>query len=65
MRFVITETGTLTNVEAIKSIPNCPECELACVEVLQKMPEWNPGIRAGRPTKTLYHMPIRLMLVSN
>lgn len=65
MRFVINETGTVTNVEALKSIPNCPECEQACVEALQKMPEWNVGFYHGKPTKTLYHMPIRLMLVSN
>lgn len=60
VRFVIDETGKITEVEAIKG-PGAGLDEEA-VRVLENAPKWNPGKQRGRPVKFRMVIPITFSL---
>lgn len=64
-QFIIQEDGSLTNIEVLKSVPNCAECERACVKLLEEMPAWIPQNYHGIPKDYMIHLPIRIAFQPN
>ena len=54
--FVITQTGTITNINILSGI--FPELDSEAVRIVRTMPQWNPGIKDGKPVKVQYNLPI-------
>jgi periplasmic protein TonB len=50
VKFIITKDGTPTKFEIVEGIGY--GCDEAAIEALKKMPEWKPGLVAGKPVNT-------------
>jgi len=60
VQFVISEDGSVTNVEVIKSVSRSVDKE--AMRVVNLMPKWKPGLQRGKPTKARFILPIRFKL---
>ena len=54
--FLITKDGTITDVRALKSLHTVLDSN--AVEVIRKMPKWNPAKRYGMPVECQFTLPI-------
>jgi protein TonB len=59
LRFVVSETGNISNVKVQRGIPDCKECDEEAVRVVRSMPAWKPGKNNGKAVNQWYNLPIR------
>ena len=62
LSFVVNEDGTISNVEVLKGVPGCPECDKEAIRVIKSMPLWIPGKQNGKEVKVLINLPIHFVL---
>jgi protein TonB len=62
LRFVVNETGEISNVEVMKGVPGCPDCDKEAVRVVKSMPKWKPGKMTGKAVKCYFNLPISFKL---
>lgn len=60
--FVVDRSGEITNVQVLKKMPGCPECDKEAVRVVKMMPKWKPGKKGGRDVKCTFRVPINYVL---
>ncbi|GEM_PF-1752907 len=58
LRFVIGIDGSISNVNVLRGVPNCPDCDKESVRVVKTMPRWQPGKEHNRPYYTTFNLPI-------
>ena len=58
--FVVTRTGSITDVTLLKGIGY--GCDEEAVRVVELMPAWIPGRQSGRPVSVRYSLPLRFIL---
>ena len=58
--FVINETGKIINVEVIRSVDTYLDNE--ALRVIKSMPNWTPGIQAGKNVPVPYQLPVKFVL---
>jgi len=58
--FIIDENGEVTNPSIIRDIGN--GCGDAAIDVLEKMPKWEPGVHEGKKVKVKLNLPIHFYL---
>jgi protein TonB len=56
VRFVVSKTGEITNIELLKGIS--PTCDKEAIRVIKSMPKWIPGKQSGNPVQVYFTMPI-------
>jgi protein TonB len=56
IRFVVSKTGAVTNVEVIRGLD--PACDKEAIRVVRMMPNWIPGRQNGRNVPVYYTLPI-------
>lgn len=56
IRFVVTETGEITNPVSMKQSPKILEDE--AIRVIKAMPKWRPGKQNGRAVSVFFQLPI-------
>jgi periplasmic protein TonB len=61
LRFVVSEGGKISNIEVLRGIPGCPECDKAAIDVFKHpdMPLWKPAEMNGEPVNSYFHYPVR------
>lgn len=57
-RFVINEDGSVSNIELLKGIIGCTECNDEGLKLIKAMPKWTPGKMNGKPVKCFFTLPI-------
>ena len=58
-KFVIERDGSMSNVQVLKGVPACPECDAEAVRVLESYPgKWIPGKQNGRTVRTYFNLPL-------
>lgn len=62
IRFIVTQTGKITNVSIIHSLS--PGCDAEAVRVVNLMPKWKPGTQKGKPAKVYYTLPFEFRMKS-
>lgn len=62
LRFVINTDGTISDIQIIKEVPNCNECNEEAVRIVKSMPKWKPGSQNGRPVSVYFNLPINFSL---
>ncbi|NDV94545.1 energy transducer TonB [Dysgonomonas sp. 521] len=62
VRFVVSKTGEITNIELLKGIS--PTCDKEAIRVIKSMPKWIPGKQSGNPVQVYFTMPIVFKLKS-
>ena len=58
VKFVVSETGSISNVKIARGVPDCRECDEEAVRVVKLMPDWKPGEIDGKPVNQWYTLPI-------
>lgn len=58
VKFVVSETGNVSNVQLVKGMEKCPECDKEAVRVVKAMPDWTPALLDGKPINAWYTLPI-------
>jgi len=62
LRFVVNEDGKISNVEILKGVPGCPECDKEAIRVVKSMPAWKPGKQNGKEVKVYFQLPINFVI---
>lgn len=62
IRFIVTQTGKITDVRIIHSLS--PGCDAEAVRVVKLMPKWKPGTQKGKQVKVYYTLPFEFKLKS-
>jgi len=60
VNFVVTASGKVKNVKAIKSVH--PLLDKEAVRVIAMMPEWKPGRQLGKAVDVAYTVPVEFTL---
>lgn len=58
LKFVVNENGDISNVEVLKGVSGCPECDKEAIRVVKNMPKWKPAKMTGRSVKCYFNLPI-------
>ncbi len=58
LKFVVSETGNVSNVKVQKGIADCQECDAEAVRVVNNMPDWKPAKTNGKPVNSWYNLPV-------
>lgn len=56
--FVVEKDGSVTEVDIIEPDTLIKDLNDAAIEVVNKMPNWNPGMLNGEPVRVFYSLPI-------
>lgn len=62
LRFVVGADGSISNVQVVRGLAGCPECDKAAQKVIRDMPKWKPGKLNGRSVASYYSIPINFAL---
>ena len=57
LKFVVNETGEISNIEVLQGIPRCPDCDKEAIRVAKSMPKWKPAKIKGRSVKCYFNLP--------
>lgn len=60
--FTVNEKGKITDVQILKKVSRCPECDKEALRVVKSMPRWKPGKLLGKNVKSRYQVPINFKL---
>ena len=63
LKFIVDETGKISNTEVIKGT-GVAQLDEEATRVVQSMPVWKPGRQQGRNVKVYYNLPINFSLSS-
>lgn len=60
LKFIVNETGKISNVEVLKGIRQ--DCDKEAIRVIESMPLWQPAKMSGRPVKCyfIFSVPFKL-----
>jgi len=58
--FIVTETGKVFAPKVVRDIGG--GCGDVALEIVKKMPDWEPGIMKGNPVKVLLNLPVKFSL---
>lgn len=58
LKFVVNENGDISNVEVLKGVPGCSDCDKEAIRVVKSMPKWKPAKMTGRSVKCYFNLPI-------
>ena len=58
--FVIEKDGKVKDVEVARGVAE--DLDLAAMEVIKSMPDWNPGTQRGKAVRVAYKLPIKFSL---
>jgi protein TonB len=62
LKFIVDETGSISNVEILKGVPGCQECDREAVRVVKSMPKWKPAKMTGRAVRCYFNLPINFKI---
>jgi periplasmic protein TonB len=58
LKFIVGGDGQIGDVEVLKGVPGCPECDKEAIRIVKAMPTWKGGKQNGRPVNVYYNLPI-------
>ncbi|MBX7225281.1 MAG: energy transducer TonB [Chitinophagales bacterium] len=56
LEFVVWKDSTISDIKVLKGFN--ATCDQAAIDVIKKMPKWNPGMQDGKPVNSRYFLPI-------
>ena len=57
LKFVVNESGDISNVEILKGVPGCADCDKEAIRVVKSMPKWKAAKMTGRAVKCYFNLP--------
>jgi protein TonB len=58
LKFVVNENGDISNVEVLKGVSGCSDCDKEAMRVVRSMPKWKAAKMTGRAVKCYFNLPI-------
>ena len=58
VRFVVTEDGSISDVNLIKKTEGFKDLDDEALRVVKAMPKWSPGKMDGKPVKVYFNLPV-------
>lgn len=58
LKFIVSETGIVSDVKVVRGVIDCPECDAEAVRVLKLMPNWEPGKNDRKPVRQSMLLPV-------
>lgn len=62
LKFVVNENGDISNVEILKGVPGCSDCDKEAIRVVKSMPKWKPAKMTGRSVKCYFNLPFNFKI---
>ena len=63
LKFVVGPEGQITDVQILKGVTGCPDCDREAIRVVKSYPQrWKPGKQNGRAVSVYYNMPINFTI---
>jgi TonB family protein len=62
LKFIVSETGEISDVKIARGIPDCKECDTEAIRFVKSMPKWIPGKNNGKAVKSYFTLPVRFQL---
>lgn len=62
MQFIVEKDGSLSDIKAIKSVPNGDNLVKEAMRVLKLMPKWKPGMQDGHAVRVYKNVPFYFVL---
>ncbi len=62
LKFIVSESGNISNVKVIRGVQDCPECDAEAIRVIKSMPDWKPGKVNGRAVNSTFTLPVQYKL---
>ncbi len=62
MKFIVTDKGNIRDIQVLKGVPGCPECDNEAVRIVKMMPDWKPGKMGGKNVNVNYTTVINFKL---
>ena len=61
LRFVVTSSGKVGDVQILKSLD--PSCDREAIRVVKSLPRFTPGLNKGKPVDVWFQLPVRFQLI--
>ena len=59
LKFVIEVDGSIGDIQILKGVPGCSDCDQEAIRVIKKYPnKWKPGRNNGRAARVYYNLPV-------
>lgn len=62
MQFIVEKDGSLSDIKAIKSVPNGDNLVKEAIRVIKLMPKWKPGMQDGHAVRVYKNVPFYFVL---
>ncbi len=62
LKFVVNGSGNISDVQVLRGVPGCGECDREAIRVVKSMPSWKPGKQNGRTVPVFFNLPINFQL---
>lgn len=62
VRVIVEKDGTLSNIQVLKGIPSCSECDEEAIRVVRLMPPFVPADKYGTIVRSYYNFSVRFKL---
>lgn len=59
VKFTVDVDGSIKDVNILKGVKDCPECDEESKRIISIMPKWKPGKVSGKVTPTFFNLPIK------
>ena len=59
VKFIVHEDGSTSDFTTVRGV--CEECDANAIAALKKLPRWNPGTQHGKPVKTWWVQPVKMV----
>jgi|GEM_PF-1035800 len=56
LMFVVERDGTITNIQVIRGVPDCSECDREAIRVIKLMPKMKPGKLEGTIVRSQFNL---------
>lgn len=62
LKFVVNIDGSIDNIEILKGVAGCEECDNEAIRVVKLMPNWTPAKISGKPINSYYNLTVSFRL---
>lgn len=61
VKFVVNASGQISNVQILRGVPDCPECDAEAMRAVKQMPAWKPAKVKERAVRQWVTVPIKFL----
>ncbi len=58
IKMIVEKDGSFSNIQIVRGILSCPECDKEALRVVKSMPKWQPAINNGRAVRSYFVFPV-------